>query len=329
MTNWLLRTPFLKFSQLQIGIPNRPCRCWPKNGSTAAQVERQTVCRTPGILGEHADVPLLGSVPPGPPSSMVATRPSRKSESPRPVTCPLKFHCRRTAVSMWCSTSRSSRRTRADARRARAWIVADLVGIGIGEAVAGAQVAATNARRIDVHAMRLVAEGLDAEIGRLDGGRIVAVDFRAIEADAERVDRVRAEHARIAEHRRRGPVVQPDAQLVHGRQQVVDDRHSLLVEGHHVAAEERVVGSSLVVDLGDDLALVALGPWPASREPMVAARISRGGSRLARLTAAGLKSAGSIRLFTNGGRSTICRPLLQAGEVKAVKSPASIAAVGT
>ena len=157
-------------------------------------------------------------------------------------------------------------------------IVADLVGIGIGEAVAGARVARDEpARHIDVHAMRLVAERLDAEIGRLDGGRVVAVDFRAIEADAERVDRVRAEHARIAEHRRRGPVVQPDAQLVHGRQQVVDDRHALLVEGHHVAAEERVVGSPLVVDLGDDLALVALGPWPASREPMVAARIGRGG----------------------------------------------------
>ena len=53
------------------------------------------------------------------------------------------------------------------------------------------------------------------------------------------------------------------------------------------------------------------------------------GSRFARLSAAGLNSAGSIRLFTKGARSAICRPLLHAGEANAVKSPASIAAVGT
>ena len=53
------------------------------------------------------------------------------------------------------------------------------------------------------------------------------------------------------------------------------------------------------------------------------------GSRFARLTAAGLKSAGLIVLFTNGARSAICRPALHAGDANAVKSPASIAAVGT
>ena len=53
------------------------------------------------------------------------------------------------------------------------------------------------------------------------------------------------------------------------------------------------------------------------------------GSRSARFSAAGLKSAGSIRLLTNGARSVICRPPLHAGEANAVKSPASIAAVGT
>ena len=42
-----------------------------------------------------------------------------------------------------------------------------------------------------------------------------------------------------------------------------------------------------------------------------------------------LNSAGSIRLLTNGALSVICRPPLQAGEAKAVKSPANIAAVGT
>jgi hypothetical protein len=34
-------------------------------------------------------------------------------------------------------------------------------------------------------------------------------------------------------------------------------------------------------------------------------------------------------LFTKGARSVICRPTLHAGEAKSVKSPASIAAVGT
>ena len=36
-----------------------------------------------------------------------------------------------------------------------------------------------------------------------------------------------------------------------------------------------------------------------------------------------------MRLFTNGAPSVSCRPLLQAGDAKAVKSPAFIAAVGT
>jgi hypothetical protein len=52
------------------------------------------------------------------------------------------------------------------------------------------------------------------------------------------------------------------------------------------------------------------------------------GRRPVRFSAAGLKSAGSTRLFTNGARSVICRPLLHAGEANAVKSPVSIAAVG-
>ena len=34
-------------------------------------------------------------------------------------------------------------------------------------------------------------------------------------------------------------------------------------------------------------------------------------------------------LFTNGARKAICRPLLQAGDVIALKSPLSIAGVGT
>jgi hypothetical protein len=34
-------------------------------------------------------------------------------------------------------------------------------------------------------------------------------------------------------------------------------------------------------------------------------------------------------LFTNGARRVTCRPTLHAGDAMAVKSPASIAAVGT
>ena len=45
--------------------------------------------------------------------------------------------------------------------------------------------------------------------------------------------------------------------------------------------------------------------------------------------AAGLSSAGLIWLFTNGVRSITGRPPLHAGEAAAVKSPASMAAVGT
>ena len=50
---------------------------------------------------------------------------------------------------------------------------------------------------------------------------------------------------------------------------------------------------------------------------------------LARLSAAGLNNAGSTRLLTNGARKAIARPALQVGVVTAVKSPASMAAVGT
>ena len=46
-------------------------------------------------------------------------------------------------------------------------------------------------------------------------------------------------------------------------------------------------------------------------------------------SAARLNCAGSMRLFTNPPRSVICRPPLQAGEATVVKSPASIAGVGT
>ena len=46
-------------------------------------------------------------------------------------------------------------------------------------------------------------------------------------------------------------------------------------------------------------------------------------------SAAGLNSLGSIRLLANGAPSVTCRPALQAGEANAVKSPASMAAVGT
>src|SRR5205809_878011 len=45
--------------------------------------------------------------------------------------------------------------------------------------------------------------------------------------------------------------------------------------------------------------------------------------------AAGLNADGSIRLPAYGARSVIGRPLLQDGDANAVKSPASIAAVGT
>ena len=69
--------------------------------------------------------------------------------------------------------------------------------------------------------------------------------------------------------------------------------------------------------------------WPFSRLwsriDDFAARIRRLGSLLARLTAGLLNSAGSMRLLTNGALNVICRPALQAGEAKAVKSPASIA----
>ena len=61
-----------------------------------------------------------------------------------------------------------------------------------------------------------------------------------------------------------------------------------------------------------------------------AARIGRSRQFCRQATTAGLlNSAGSMRLLTNGALSVICRPPLQAGEAKAVKSPASIAAVGT
>ena len=46
-------------------------------------------------------------------------------------------------------------------------------------------------------------------------------------------------------------------------------------------------------------------------------------------TAAGCSEAGLIRLLTNGARKGTCRPALHTGDVDAVKSPASIAGVGT
>ncbi len=56
---------------------------------------------------------------------------------------------------------------------------------------------------------------------------------------------------------------------------------------------------------------------------------SGAGSLLAMNTAAGLNSAGLMRLFTNGARRVTGRPALHAAEVTPVKSPAIIAAVGT
>jgi hypothetical protein len=46
-------------------------------------------------------------------------------------------------------------------------------------------------------------------------------------------------------------------------------------------------------------------------------------------SAAGLICDGLIRLLTNGARSAICLPVLHCGDAASVKSPASIAAVGT
>src|SRR5687767_8669546 len=43
----------------------------------------------------------------------------------------------------------------------------------------------------------------------------------------------------------------------------------------------------------------------------------------------GLTTDGSTLLFTNGARSAIWRPALQAGDARSVKSPFSMAAVGT
>ena len=51
--------------------------------------------------------------------------------------------------------------------------------------------------------------------------------------------------------------------------------------------------------------------------------------RFAMFSAAGLNVDGLTRLLTNGARSVTWRPPLQAGDAKSVKSPASIAAVGT
>jgi len=53
------------------------------------------------------------------------------------------------------------------------------------------------------------------------------------------------------------------------------------------------------------------------------------GRRFARFSAAGLKRDGSIRLPAKPAPRFTCRPALHAGEANAVKSPASIAAVGT
>jgi len=53
------------------------------------------------------------------------------------------------------------------------------------------------------------------------------------------------------------------------------------------------------------------------------------GSREVNRRAIGSNNDVSIRLFTKGAFSVTCRPALHAGEAKAVKSPASIAGVGT
>jgi hypothetical protein len=53
------------------------------------------------------------------------------------------------------------------------------------------------------------------------------------------------------------------------------------------------------------------------------------GSFFRRLSAAGLNREGSMRLSANPPRSEICCPPLHAGEANVVKSPASMAGVGT
>src|SRR5262245_8606048 len=108
------------------------------------EIERQTVCRAPGILGEQADVPLLWVGASGPAEFHGGHTTQQKigeSETGHlSVEIPL------------AAAPRARLNVRAPFRDRRAEpelmpaaheceIVADLVGIGIGEAVAGARVA--------------------------------------------------------------------------------------------------------------------------------------------------------------------------------------------
>ena len=74
---------------------------------------------------------------------------------------------------------------------------------------------------------------------------------------------------------------------------------------------------------------MVLGALRLAVEKRLPALIDRLRQPCDRFSAAGENSAGETVLLTNGARSAIVRPPLHAGEAIAVKSPASIAAVGT
>ena len=100
----------------------------------------------------------------------------------------------------------------------------------------------------------IAVEVLHAEIDGVEERRLTAVDRRAVERDAHRVDEVRAEHRRHAACCRLRQVV--DAARARQRQDVarLGVRRRRFIEGRHVAAEERMRLAELVVDASNPLA---------------------------------------------------------------------------
>ena len=156
--------------------------------------------------------------------------------------------------------------------------------------------------------------------------RAVSIGRVSICGQAECVDQVCAEYVCITNSKRLDHVAVAGSAYV---QNVLIERvrGRLAEKAVHIPPEQRMLVAALIIDFPDGLSFIvdsfqAVSDQPARIDPIW-------GDNLAMFRACLLNSAGSIRLLTNGALKVICRPLLQVGEAKAVKSPASIAGVGT
>ena len=173
------------------------------------------------------------------------------------------------------------------------------------------------------------AIGCPSQTGVRQCARFELARSDSIRRQTERIDDVRADKVCAADRKRLRQTIHSWSGVSGRTQRVLVQIERSRVKDllDQIPAEHRMIRALLIVDPADDLVTVFVGRVAVND---LAARIRPFSAVWPRNVKAGLlNSAGSMRLLTNGALNVICRPPLQAGEANAVKSPASIAAVGT